>query len=378
MASTDSTINILWVMDHLGYESAIHGAGMYARNVISAFDPNLVQIHVGILRQNSDLEKNLKHIRSVDFHSIARRKYDPCSIFDFFSIIRRKKIKIIHSHGYKSDNFGRIAGKITGIPAIVHTHDPLRYYPLIQWAADRLLSGATDFSIAVSSSVKEIVTRKRKIAPEKTAVFPTCIIPEHFPPLSRREAALVRDVLEIPPGWNAIGTLGRLHPQKGVEFLLKAAPAVLEQFPATIFFIVGDGPLKKELADLSHLLGLSPRNVRFIGFQQEVRLLLGVLDVVALPSLWEGTPVAMLEAMAMGRPIVATRVDGMKEVLEHQRTALLVPPGNPQPLAAGICRLLADRRLAARIGAAASLASRKYDARIAAEQLQRLYLDLVR
>jgi glycosyltransferase involved in cell wall biosynthesis len=369
-------LNILWIIDHLGYKTAIHGAGMYILNIVPAFDPAVVQIHLGVLRKNPELEKYLAQNKIMNFYSFARKKYDPFTIFDFLSVIREKKIRIIHSHGYGSDNFGRLAGKITGVPAIIHTHDPLHYYPWVQKAADTLLAGFTRFSIAVSPSIKEIVTCKRKIKPEKITVFPTCIPLRQFSPLSRKESAIARQELEIPPGWKTVGTLGRLHQQKGMEFLLRAAPAILKDFPKTLFLIIGDGPLRDSLEGLSHLLGLSP-NVKFIGYRQDVRRILGVIDIAVLPSLWEGTPIALLEAMAMGRPIVATSVGGMKAVLSHEKTALMVQPGDPEALAAAIAHLLTDKRFAARLGAASLKESRNYDSQYAATKLQKLYLRIL-
>jgi glycosyltransferase involved in cell wall biosynthesis len=376
MQSLKPVINILWMVDHLGYKAVLHGTGMYALNIIPAFDPAVVQIHLGVLRKNPELEEYLVRNKIVDFYSFARKKYDPLTIFDFLSVIRRKKIRLIHSHGYGSDNFGRLAGKITGIPSIIHTHDPLHYYPWVQKTADTLLAGCTTFSIAVSPSVKEIATWKRKLASDKTAVFPTCIPLRQFKPLSKKESALARKELEIPPGWKTVGTMGRLHQQKGMEFLLRAAPAILKDFPETIFLVVGDGPLRNRLEGLSHQLGLT-RKVKFIGYREDVRHILGVIDVAVLPSLWEGAPVALLETMAMGRPIVATDVDGMKDILRHGETALLVPPGDPEAIAAAVGNLLTHKRFAARLGAASFKESRNYDARYAADKLQKLYLKIL-
>jgi glycosyltransferase involved in cell wall biosynthesis len=371
-ASFKAPANILWLVDHLGFGDKIHGAGMYYLNIIPGFDPARFGIHLGILRESKNLMEYAAQRNIQRVHTFGTGKYDPSTICKVLAYLRREKISLIHTHGYGSNNFGRIAGKIAGIPTIVHTHDPLCSYPLVQRIADRLLAPLTDYSIAVSSSIRQAANAKRKIPPEKTEIFRTCIPMALFSPPARAETSRLRQELKIPAGCKVIGTIGRLHPQKGLEFLLRAAPAINARFPEALFLIVGDGPLRASLAKLASELDLSGKTI-FAGYREDVRKLLGVIDIKVIPSLWEGTPIALLEAMALGKSIVATAVDGMKEVLEHGRTALLVHPGEPAAIAEAVCLLLEDEALASTIGANALQESRKYDAIAAADKLQDLY-----
>ncbi|HUF35593.1 MAG TPA: glycosyltransferase family 4 protein [Gemmatimonadales bacterium] len=239
-----------------------------------------------------------------------------------------------------------------------------------------MLAGRTDLGIAVSESTKAFMVRYRFLPPERIRVVFNGAPLEEFkmPPLERSLAERAR--LGLRPEERVIGTVGRLDEQKGIAYLLRAAVGVLRQLPDVRFVIAGDGHLLEQHQEEARALGIADRTV-FAGFCEDVPTLQSVFDIQAFPSLWEGTPLTVFEAMAMRRPIVSTRVDGLAEVLRHGENALLVPSRAPETLAAAILELLRQPPLAARLGAQAELDSRGYDVHRTVDQLQGLYESLV-
>jgi len=193
------------------------------------------------------------------------------------------------------------------------------------------------------------------------------------------DQALARAALEIPPDPRAVGIVGRICEQKGQEDFIQAARLVVERHPATVFVVVGaadDAELLKRLHHLAAELGIKER-VRFIGYQSDMPTVYAALDVVAAPSRWEGFGLALVEAMAAGRPIVATRVGAIPEVVAEGETALLVPPNDPPALAEALCALLDDRRLAAALGRAGAARAARFSWERAGVQLDELYSSLL-
>jgi glycosyltransferase involved in cell wall biosynthesis len=139
-------------------------------------------------------------------------------------------------------------------------------------------------------------------------------------------------------------TIGRLEPQKGLAVLLDAMPTLLEEFPRLRLVCLGEGSLRAQLADQVVRLGLQTVT-HFVGFQTDVASWLGIADVMVLPSFYEGLPLVAIEALAAGRAVVATAVDGTPEVIRDGVTGLTVSPGDPAALALAIGRLLRDRAL---------------------------------
>jgi glycosyltransferase involved in cell wall biosynthesis len=195
---------------------------------------------------------------------------------------------------------------------------------------------------------------------------------DEFAPVSRERALSARNALGLPDNAVVFGTIGRLSAQKGHAFLLDAAREVLATHAAARLLIVGDGDLLAPLREQAHALGIADRTV-FAGHRTDVPDLLGVLDVFCISSLYEGTPLALFEAMAAGKAIVSTAVDGCREVLSEGETGLLVPPQDAKALAAALGRVVADPKLRVALGMRAREASRLYDVRACVDAMQALY-----
>jgi len=367
-------MHVLWLVDHLGHKGFMHGAGKYYLNTIPFFDKTKFDITLCVLRKKDNLTKHFEE-QGIKIYHLGRGKFDPCTLFDLIKLAEKERINLIHAHGYGAANFGRLAGIMSRIPIILHAHDDDRNYPLYQKVADRLLSGFTDKAIAVSASVKESCVRKRKINEKKISVIHNAISLENFTATERGRIERERERLGVVPDRKVVGTIANLREEKGTRYLIASAVNVLEIFPETIFLIVGDGPLREELAGLARQLGIEGRIV-FAGFCQDIPAILAIFDIVVIPSLTEGSPLALLEAMAVGKPIVATKVGGIKEILRDRETALLVPSKDPNALAEKIVYLLKNNNEAIKLGIKTKEESMKYDINIHIRRLEKHYFEL--
>jgi glycosyltransferase involved in cell wall biosynthesis len=176
----------------------------------------------------------------------------------------------------------------------------------------------------------------------------------------------------LPEEAPVIGSIGRLNEQKGHRYLLDAAARVFATMPDARLVLVGDGDQEPALRAQAQALGIAPRVV-FAGHRTDVPALLESFDVFCISSTYEGTPLTLFEAMAAGKAIVSTAVDGCREVLEHERTGLLVPPRDAEALGQALARALSDPDLRRSLAEAARRESVRYDVRECVERMQALY-----
>lgn len=367
--------NILWLVDHLGFHGSMHGAGKYYLSTIPFFDHSQFDVTLCALRHRDRLTRAFEE-NLIPIVHLGRNKFDPLTLIDVVQLCRKRAIHLIHAHGYGASNFARIAAKIVKVPVMVHAHDDDPNYPSYQMIADRLLQDWTDKAVAVSASVKRACVDKRNIPAHRVSVLHNGIALDRFMPASKDRALIEKRRLQIPMQCKVIGTVTRLRDEKGVTYLVQAVPKVIEMVPDAFFIIAGDGPRLETLRALSVELKVN-RKILFAGFCKDIPALLTVFDVFSLPSLTEGSPSALLEAMAMAKPIVATNVGGMKEILRDGQTALLVPSRNSEALADKIGLLLRNDELARRLGQSAHEESKKYDISLHVRNLERLYRELI-
>lgn len=276
---------------------------------------------------------------------------------DLSNLIRRTRPSVVHTHMAKAGALGRMAARRRRVPGIVHTFHGHVLEGYFSGAtsrafveAERRLARHTDALVAVSGAVRDDLLRLGIGDPARWRVVPPGF---DLGPLLRsqvdREAA--RTSLGLPPEGSAVGIVGRLVPIKGHEVFLEAARRVAERRADVTFVVVGDGELRATLEDRARR-ALGAR-VRFTGWVAALPELYAALDVVALSSLNEGTPVVLIEAAAAGLPVVATDVGGVRDVVVDGGTGYLVASGDAVALAERIDDLLGDRERARAIGAEA-------------------------
>jgi glycosyltransferase involved in cell wall biosynthesis len=368
-----SRLNVVHICDHLGWEgSRMHGVKRLFAWMIPRFDKTRFNVSLISLRKK-DLSADTLEEFGIDVTYLARHKFDPATYPALLKVLRDKQADIVHLHGYGATTFGRLCAWRMGIPAILHEHANHGDTPWFQKIADGLLAPHTDLAIAVSESTGEFTTRARLMPAERTkVVYLGAPLDEFARERSEREIADARQAMGIAPGTIAVGTITRLMPSKGNQHLIDAAPAILQRHPNVRVFIVGEGELQADLEARAKALRLGDKLV-FSGFMRDVAAALSAFDIVAFPSLWEGTPLTVFETLAMGKPIVATDADGLLDVLTDRKDALIVPKASAAALARGIGELIDNPELASRLVAAAKKTGQRYDIAAFVRKMERLY-----
>ena len=366
-------LNILHVCDHLGWEgSRMHGVKRLFSWMIPRFDPARFNVSLASLRKKDLSEETLESF-GVDISYLHKSKFDPATLTALLKIIDRRSIDILHLHGYGATTFGRAAAAMRRLPTVLHEHANLTGTPWFQGVADRALEPFTDIAIAVSKSTADFVINARHVPARKVkVVYLGAPYGEFSRDRSRAEIDAARQALGIRPGDFAIGTVTRLHDSKGNQYLVDAARLVLDLRPDARFFVVGEGPLRPDLEAQAARLELGDRFV-FAGFAKDVAATLSAFDLSVFPSLWEGTPLTAFEALAAGKPIVATDADGLLDILRHGYDARIVPTRNARALADEMLALMDDPAERARLSANARVTGRSYDIGAFVRKMERLY-----
>ena len=303
-------------------------------------------------------------------------KFFPAAVAHLVGAIRSLPGCVVHSHDVRSDIVGLMAARLTGVPIISTCH------------AWHNVAGKVRFLERVDAHVLRRVdllgnvseaTRRGSIArgiPESKAItLYSGIDLEPFEVSVDRTQARV--ALGIDPKAFVIGNVARLYPEKAQSLLIEAAAQLAQRCPDMQFVIVGEGPLQSELERLAGQLNVNDR-VRILEFQHDLTRLLATLDVFALPSYAEGTPMVIYSAMAMGLPIVASRIDGVAEVLQDGHTACFIDAGDVDALSDKILSLYTDRELGAAMGhEAKAVVYERYSAHSATKSLASIYRDLL-
>jgi glycosyltransferase involved in cell wall biosynthesis len=366
-------LNVLHVCDHLGWEgSRMHGVKRLFSWMIPRFDPRGFDVSLVSLRRK-DLSEETLDALGIDITYLHKSRFDPATLPALLKVIDRKRIDVLHLHGYGATTFGRIAAGMRRLPVVLHEHANLTDTPWFQKLADQALEPWTDIAIAVSKSTADFLVRARRVPQEKVKVVYLGVPLDEFSRARRADdIAQARRELGAEPGDLLVGCVTRLHESKGNIYLVEAARQVLDQRPRTRFVVIGEGPLLPELQARAQALALGDRFV-FAGFTRDVARAVSAFDVSVFPSLWEGTPLTVFEALAMGKPIVATDADGLLDVLTADHDAVIVPRRDPGALAVALVRLLDDPGARERLGAQARGTGRQYDISAFVGKMERLY-----
>ena len=350
----------------------MHGVKRLFAWMIPRFDATRFNVSLVSLRRKDLSEDTLEQF-GIDVTYLGRHKFDPRTYPHLLRVLRAKGADLVHMHGYGATTFGRLCARRLRLPAVLHEHANHTDTPWFQKVADRLLAPHTDLAIAVSASTAEFTTRARLMPAERTkVVYLGSPLDEFARPRTDAEIAAARAALGIEPATIAVGTVTRLMPSKGNEYLVDAVPELTRRHPRVRVFIVGEGELQQELQAQAAALGITDRLV-FAGFQRDVAAVLAALDIVVFPSLWEGTPLTAFEALAAGKPIVATDADGLLDILTHGEDAIIVPKRNSAALARGVIDLIEGPALAARLAAGARATGARYDIAAFVRKMERLY-----
>lgn len=277
----------------------------------------------------------------------TNKPYDLRVIWKLRHLLQQEQVDILHIHSPYPAILGRLAGRLARVKAIIYTeHNIVERYHTLTMLGNVLTYPLSDAIIAISSAVRRSIERW-KTARGKT--LHTIYDAMDFDAIDAVEAdpRVARKKLGINDNHLVVGNVAHIQPQKGHQYLVQAAQLVAEQCPDVTFVIVGGEKAKggiKELEELAQRLGIRDR-VIFTGFRHDVLQVIAGFDVFVLPSVWEGFGIVLLEAMALGKPVIGTSVGGIPEVIDDKVDGFLVEPRNPAQLAARIVELLRDEAL---------------------------------
>jgi glycosyltransferase involved in cell wall biosynthesis len=309
---------------------------------------------------------------------------DLLGLIDLTRFLRKQRYHIVHTHNSKAGFIGRLAARWAGVPIIVHTvhgfafHDREPAWRQILFRnLERLASRWCDKMVFISQPLIDWALRERITRREKIQKIYSGIELEHFEPVPDGEKKALKVAWGIREEAPVVGIVSKLWEGKGHTILIHAFEGLKQEIPEAVLVIVGEGYLRDELSDLVDRLGLKG-SVLFTGFQMDVRRIIATFDVAVLPSFFEGMGRVLLEAMTMGKPVVASSVGGIPDLVHHGETGLLVTPGSVSELKSGMLTLIRNKALAKEMGKEGRRRiGEEFSAGRMAQSIEKLYRELL-
>lgn len=324
---------------HISSSLQLGGLERLIHNFAAKLNPNAYQFSACALDRDGIFGDEIRKI-GCSVKVLGRREGLDVSLWPkLYRIFVKEKVDIVHTHNFSPLLYAAIPARLAGVKVLVHTEHARTAFPDThrRMITERFLSFFVDKVTAVSPQVKRDLIFHEKIGAAKIQMIWNGI-DTNVRELSRQPNE-VRAEFGLRKNSPVVGVCCRLNEQKGVRYLLEAVPSILKVHPQAVFLIVGDGDLKASLHGLTKSLGLQD-NVIFAGFRSDIYELLQIFDIYVLPSLFEGTPLGLLEAMLLSRCAVITKVGSNAEIVQHGVSAMLVEPRRPDQLADAINELL--------------------------------------
>jgi len=368
-------IKVLYLFDKLD----TGGAERLLVTTLKHLDMKKFDIRVCSIQRGGDL---VGEIEELGFKvSFLDTKCNLCNLKILFRLVRLlKKLKpeIVNTQSFYPSLHGRIAAKLTGIPVVVATeHGTVSYKKKLRHKIiDHLLAKVTNRIIVVSNSVKVFTSTTCRIPDNKFSVIHNAVDFSRFENID--QVSDLRDELGLGREDKVIGTVATVVPWKGQKYLIQAFSAILGHFKKVSLIIAGDDPIgyRRELEDEAGRLGVE-KKVYFLGLRTDIPRVLKTIDLFAFPSLTEGLGIAAMEAMAVGLPVVASDVEGIREIITDSETGILVPPRQPSILSDKIIDLLDNNQRAYKIGQGARRGVvLDFSPSVYCSKLENLYVDL--
>ena len=277
---------------------------------------------------------------------LVKRRFSVAFARKLRRLLKGGRFDLVHAHVYASATAAAVATLGLDVPLVITEHSEGSWRTWYTRQMSRWAYRRAKRLVAVSSPIRRLLLEEYGVPPERVILVPNAVTASSDTTLGE-SPSLSDEWLEGP----LVGVVAQLKPEKGLGTFLEAAAHVSPLLSNVRFLVVGDGPLREELEALAERLDLD-RHVRFLGFRSNARALVELLDVLVVPSLSEGAPLVILEAMAAGIPVVASAVGGIPDQIRHEREGLLVPPGNSAALGDALFGLLQDLAHARHLGEA--------------------------
>ena len=344
---------------HISKMKGVSGSENHLLTLLAHLDKSRFEVELCILAEPQHiplLQNYAAQLEAAGVHVVfqpMRRHLDERLIGKLRGYMKRCQIQVVHTHLIHADVYGTIAAKLAGAPVIIssqHNDDQFRHSLPMIWL-NRLLARWQTKIIVISDWVGKFLQEVEGIPAEKIMRIHYGLDPKPIEALA--DPSDIRQQFQIPDGAPVIGTIGRLTAQKGQTYLLDAVRLLKSDFPNLRVVVIGDGELRHDLEAQAKTLDITD-NVIFTGlrsYHEAMRLLSG-MDVFVFPSLWEGFGLVLLEAMALKKPIVASNVSAIPEIVIDGKTGLIVPPRQAEAIAEALRALLRNFEEAKKMGVA--------------------------
>ena len=355
------------------HDLSLGGLQQVVINICRTIDKDTFEPSVLCLRDIGEFSEEVTKLGiKVYMLPLPKNGIDYFAFFKVAKLLKKEKIDVIHTHNTQPFIDGIMGGILAGVKTMVHTEhgrifpDKRRYM-----FADWLLSKFVCKVVAVSADMAHKLQKYEKISQKKITVIPNGIYGQPFTISIDTENK--RQELGIDAGSRIIGVCARLCFEKGITYLLKAMPIILNSYPDSILLIAGNGPLEEQLKAETNKLNID-KHVKFLGLRKDIPELLKIFDVYVLSSISEGLPMGLLEAMAAGCPVIATSVGDIPEVIKTNETGILIKPESHDDIANAVVNLFGNSSLRNKIIInAQKVFNEQFEAAIMTKQYEKLY-----
>ena len=366
----DKRIHVLQLVEGFGGG----GAERKLLELVREMDETRFRTVVCSLGFTNTLQKEFESLDAKTVTFRRRGRFNPRLFFQLLRLVRREQIDVIMTTLFYADIVGALVGRLAKVKAVFFW-ETISSPGWLTWHRKwlyKLAAGSCTRIVSVSRATADFVVDKREIPSHKVVVIPYGIDLAAYAP---KDGARIRESIGLNRNDPVIGMVGRLQPQKGHRYLVKAMEKVVKTVPDVKVVLVGWGGLQDEIETQIEEAGLKDHFV-LLGLREDVSDLLNAFDIFTLPSLWEGLPNVILEAMATAKPVVASSVDGNAELVLDGATGFLVPPKDVDRLADALVHLLTHKDEAARMGRKGrKRVEEEFSLRQQVQRFQDLYLD---
>ena len=343
--------------------------------VVTRYDRERFKPVVCCIKSGGAVAESLKAegIGVIMMNRMRGHGFDWRAVLEIQRMLKQVSVDVLRTHQYHANLYGRIAGRLAGVPVIIPSFHNLYRSPdkpkMHRRLINRFLASWSDRLVAVSDAVADDIVRYDGIRRERIRVIHNGIVIEDFRPSIKKAKA--REVFGLPEKRWIVGSVGRLTPQKGHEFMIKAVKGLKEVALA----IAGDGPLRRRLKEVAHKEGVECYLLGTLD-QKKIPLFLKALDIFCFPSLWEGMPSALLEAMASGLPVIATRISSNMEIVGN--AGILVDTRAPEEIRDSIERLMGSEEMRKNYAEQASKEAERFSIENTVREYENLYLEVLK